>query len=418
MTGHRSRRHLLWLTAILFGTLAMLAVLVSPSLQPNSILARSLKSRAERAPDSQVRKRLERMTLLGDAGLEALVEAMASQRSIVADGASSILDAELDRWQMLGARHASPKVAKLAEILAKNAGTRGQNDRGASRDLAIRILLWPIDRQAIDSAKLVSDCEAILRGTVARTSNSESASPRQPAPDDHHDPSTFSHTATDLASSPTPSIALPGGGLPVRIAEIPQLSRVTTESADVDIGNEPLLDVPRPRRFIPPPAAVPTGSQNGLETGPSAKVLPGASATRTDESLGREIELRQLSDISVIQQMASDDPAKARRAETELKRRRFLPRQLDLARRLVDPDSQVRLDLVDALPRIPGVEPVRWLLWLCRDPDPLVRKAAITVIAATNDPSLRGRLFELEQEESDPAVLRLLRSVLYPSRTR
>jgi hypothetical protein len=59
-----------------------------------------------------------------------------------------------------------------------------------------------------------------------------------------------------------------------------------------------------------------------------------------------------------------------------------------------------------------AVDPRPWLVWLTADEDPLVRKAAVAVIATSNDPRLRAQLQQREQIESDPEVLRLVRRVL------
>jgi len=87
--------------------------------------------------------------------------------------------------------------------------------------------------------------------------------------------------------------------------------------------------------------------------------------------------------------------------QAELAGRGFGHVSIQLARQLVDPNPQVRLDLVRRLPSMAGVEPVVWLVWLCRDPDPQVRSAAITLLATTKDPAILEEVEKLLAGQPD-----------------
>jgi len=81
---------------------------------------------------------------------------------------------------------------------------------------------------------------------------------------------------------------------------------------------------------------------------------------------------------------------------------------------LIDPDANVRLQLIQSLPQMSGIDSRPWMLWLSRDQDPQVRKAAVAVIATSADPALLQRVRELEREETDDEVLRVVRQISNP----
>jgi hypothetical protein len=316
----------------------------------------------------------------------------------------------MDRWQLLPARQSTPKVARLARTLADVGKIRNAAAVDARRDMTIRILLWPIDREVVNAAKLVSDCESVLRGTGAVAGR---ADPVQTAAVDQSVTSTLPLSVADSATSLVPAPLFPGGGLPLEVVEIPDLPRADAVPPDYSLASDGA--VTQPGQSLAARAAISTGALPD----PSSVSDPAEfSAPAPVPQHDPQTSFAGLADRLVMERLQAEDPRIVQAATTELQRRGFQSRDVELARRLVDPDSQVRLELVDALPQVPGIDTRRWLLWLCRDRDPLVRKAAVTVVATANDPSIRDALQELEKVESDPGVLRLVRSVLYPNRTR
>ncbi len=113
-----------------------------------------------------------------------------------------------------------------------------------------------------------------------------------------------------------------------------------------------------------------------------------------------------------MQKLASDDESLIHAAVDELYRRGFQTKHFRLAELLVDPDAEVRAQLVQSLPQMPGIDSRPWLLWLSRDQDPTVRKAAVAVIATSPDATLQQRIRDLEREETDEEVLQALRQIL------
>lgn len=122
--------------------------------------------------------------------------------------------------------------------------------------------------------------------------------------------------------------------------------------------------------------------------------------------------LAELADRQVMQLLVDEDKQKADDAARELQRRGYRDAHLGLARMLVGPDVDSRLALIEALPRARGIDPNPWLLWLSRDVDPRVRKAAMAVMATSSDPRLIAQLKAREKDETNPDVLQFLRGLL------
>jgi HEAT repeat protein len=80
--------------------------------------------------------------------------------------------------------------------------------------------------------------------------------------------------------------------------------------------------------------------------------------------------------------------------------------QLELARRLFDPDAEVRKRLARALPSMQSVDPAPWLLQLSRDHDPEVRLVAVGLIATTGDGALWQQIERAVQNDPDPRIRR------------
>ena len=77
---------------------------------------------------------------------------------------------------------------------------------------------------------------------------------------------------------------------------------------------------------------------------------------------------------------------------------------LEFARQLFSPDIAARKQLAMAVPRLASVDAARWLMWLAADPQPEVRRAAITTLATTGDPGLLERVEDMARKDSDEQV--------------
>ncbi len=108
--------------------------------------------------------------------------------------------------------------------------------------------------------------------------------------------------------------------------------------------------------------------------------------------------------LDLMRKLRSDSDSERAPARQELLRRGFSEVDLELARQLFSPDTEVRKQLALAVPRLASVDAARWLMWLAADPQPQVRLAAITTLATTGDPSLLDRVETMARKDSDERV--------------
>lgn len=389
----------------------------------NSYLLHRWASELHTLSDEEVPGRLEQIAALGDSSFPTLAAALHSERQIVAEYAALVLRREIGELELRSTHDTSRLVADLATELARRSSAPGPYSGPGSLWLATRILLWPIDRKLVDGERLVADCELIIRSAkpLSRELVAE-ALDEDRYPDDR---SMIAANTRDPAELVSP---VAGGALPVQLTETPSLppqdTRVTSELHTVAIAEpqyfapvqapnvydarpiQPTKEDTETQPMAHPPANDSRQSRELLQNLPAS---PRETAIRTD--------LKSMSDIDVMQKLASDDEPLIHAAVDELYRRGFQTKHFRLAELLVDPDPGVRLRLVESLPQIPGIDSRPWLLWLSRDQDPAVRKAAVAVIATSSDTTLQKRIRELEREETDEEVLQAVRQILNSRQT-
>jgi HEAT repeat protein len=148
--------------------------------------------------------------------------------------------------------------------------------------------------------------------------------------------------------------------------------------------------LPRPPRTLPenssrpddalaPPPALRAPGTAG--EGPAARLSPSAFSLPSPQDGDAE-------PWPLLRLLHDRDPHICQAAELALRQRGFEDRHLLLARRLTDPDPQQRIVLAALLPRVPDLDPRPWLVYLSRDADERVRRAALAVMTATRDPAL------------------------------
>ena len=108
--------------------------------------------------------------------------------------------------------------------------------------------------------------------------------------------------------------------------------------------------------------------------------------------------------LDLMRRLRSDIESERTAPRRELHWRGFSEVDLELARQLFSPDIEVRKQLAAAVPRLASVDASRWLLWLAADPQPEVRRAAISTLATTGDPALLDRVEAMAQARCRSAV--------------
>lgn len=413
---------------------ALLALAVWSLCGPFSYLAASRwRAELDEAPAGQADLLAGRMAQLGKPGIHALVDALDSDREVTATAARRALWAELKRWESLSARVITKNLAVLAEALAQ--GTEPLRP-AACRDaanLATEILRWLPESDAPDRLAIIANCDRVFEYAAAdRHAVASMAAARSPgraaaaqARSADQPESTPAEPLLEKPDMPATLSTVPGGGLPIETLPIPGIEAHSRAESTADRRSRASESEPpgavegesTPRLITPgelflPEGIRPLSAAEPFPSAPGPPVVPmriadpsarAASEPEPDEkfdSMEMDVLMRWLH---------SADATVAARAEAVLRRRGFTDVQVELARRLFDADTAVRIELARTLPRLTSIDPVPWLLWLSRDPAAEVRLAAISLMATTGDPALHARIRQMAREDSDAAVQRVAR---------
>lgn len=367
-----------------------------------------------------------------------LVEALGSQRPLVAFAARDLLMETLDRWQLEPANHTSPHAAEVAEMLAARAMAWEPHAQEAAAQLAARLLRWPTDNTEVDEERFISDCETVLR---------QRAESREPQVAVATSPQVLGDLPPNyLADSRLPGepyaewremdmgpseqqFQLPGGNLPIAVAPglAPDPRLASSDSSVPPIAAR----APTPARS---PANVPddvdrTPRAQAADVTPVPAQLIARAPRRINQgstsppghpeqfTVGRSLHistspLRELKDIEVMQRLHATDPRVTSDARGELSRRGYRPVHIELARQLTDPSPAVRQRLAENLPGIPSVQALPWLRVLARDDDPEVRLTALSILATSADPATKKWVRDAVRRESDDRVSRELQHLI------
>ena len=411
-----------------------LALLMRWGLQPCVLLARHWQRELAGLPDRQVPVHLQRVAQLGDAGTAVLVESLADPRPSVSRAAQMTIFEQMERWQLVPTRQSSQYVETLVATLARKVWQLSPRQRRVAADLATKVLLWPLDESAVNRDRLVTDCETVLKAarshfrgpdalamaTAAETIPARPGISRWNSPHEGGQPGFANPLELDL---PEP---LPGGRIPIEVVTVPALPPQSSER-NVQSPDDP------PALFQAPASAVDisTASEPGRFSRPLAGKIRRPQSERADasdgghpsatRSLGAPDDgneyrasheaLPELGELELMQMLHSPNVFDARAASAELERRSFNASQIELGRRLTDPDVTARLSLVEALPHL-NVDAYPWLFQLIRDHDPRVRTAAATILSTGDDPHVIKRLQWMELDERDESVRSQLRQIL------
>ena len=376
------------------------------------------------APDDGVENVIRRIAELDRTGTAILASALGSERECVAQAAKQELFAELEQWRRLSVAENVARMTELARALAEEVdgfNPAGQRD---AADVAGRILDRPLKGRGVKTQELLAASEKVLRtgmnakGEFSRIKGAGLPRPGVLATED-------SINAAELAGSGSPEssgreigglASLSGGGLPGKHNSPPAESGEEESQTADSAANQPWMlgrqDGSRQRASRIPDSAetaadTSRGAMGGKRTAESdrvrtaANVAGGASDRRLPASLAAEDA------VGLIRELNSENDARAEAAEAELIGRGFTEAQLELARKLYDPDPAVRKKLARELPGLQGVDTVPWLLELCRDADAEVRLAAIALLATSSDPAVLDEVERMAGRDDDSGIRRI-----------
>jgi hypothetical protein len=403
---------------LLIGLLAYFAI--SQAVDSRRLLARHWYLQLRNAPDDRVASLMAQLAELEEASFSPLVTALRSERVQIREIAGLTLHQQIDRWQLLPAEESTRRAARLAELLAQDADSLPPEALGVVKDLALRLLTWPVDSRSVPQGELVANCESVLQisSPVIELEGAIDPMLSNQASRDSWASRGTAVAGASLSDLDLPLASLPGGGLPVDAVELPPLP-----PSLVDLGklrpiqsNQPDLLPARgnqlPRVIFPddappalePEAAEPATPPRPLERQPSrdAKELSPTSMTSV-EPQRPTVTAEKMSELELMQQLNDSDASIVRDAEHQLGVRGFGTIELSLARRLTSPNPQTRYELAQLLSHHPDA-PGRWLYWLSFDSDPMVRRLVVTLMATSRNDQLHRRLQEMLQMEQDESV--------------
>jgi hypothetical protein len=375
------------------------------------------------APDDGVENVVHEIAELDAAGIPILVEALGSERECVAQAAKQELFELMEQWRTLSAAEYDLRLSALAEELAGQVDhfcPEGQRD---AADVAGRMLLRPIKGGGTESHKWLAASEKVLRAAL----NAKGESKRIKAAD-------FAPLALLAADSIGNALELPGaepsesawqtigdsmpgtdGGSAGKSGSQPGVSDDDESPAADSLANQPWT-LGRQGKSQNRASRIPDSGEMDSQSGRNA-ALDGQSADSgrvrqaSHDAAGVDGRLSALlaakDAVQLIRELTSADDSSDDAAEAELIRRGFTKMQLDLARRLFDPNPEVRKRLVQELPGLQGVDAVPWLMELCRDAETEVRLAAIAFLATSSDPAVLDEVERMAGRDSDSGIRRI-----------
>jgi hypothetical protein len=384
------------------------------------------------SPDDGVDNVIRRIAELDRAGTAVLAAALGSERECVAQAAKQELFAQLEQWRSLSVGENVSRLTELARALAEQVdgfNPAGQRD---AADVALRIMDRPLKGKGVKTQELLAASEKVLRagfsakGEFSRIKATELPRPAVLAKEELIN-------AAELPGSGLPEsngqgiggpASLSGDGSPGKnIAPPAESGEEESQTAD-SAANQPWMlgrqDGSRQRASrIPDSAAADTsrGAAKGdspifvdtkIGTVPDSGRVHTAANVAGGKSDGRLAAALAAEDaVELIKELNAENDARAEAAEAELIRRGFTEAQLDLARKLYDPDAAVRKKLVRELPGLQGVDTVPWLLELSRDADAEVRLAAIALLATSSDPAVLDEVERIAGRDDDSGIRRI-----------
>ena len=410
---------------------ALLAAVVALRPWEERLLADRLTEELATLSDEAAGDAVRRLALVGDSALPALVQSLGSERASVAEAARGVLLEEIDYWELLSAHESSPKLATLARSLAAEVDRFGPSSRGLAAELAERILRWPTDTHAIDRSELIANCSAVLdrtapdllRADLLRVEVTE-RSLLTPADASRFVQAASPHAPSEASESQVLAMTkLPGGGLPIESFEVPASPPRELIAGPFGVGTPRTSPPGRGPASVlapgdqPPPDKLPITSSARPVPGVSGRAS-GGGLLRADDPEGPHVprllgggelwrELPNLGSIDLMRLLHNIDARLTEGAEAELVHRGFSDVEVELGRRLTDADPAVRRKLIDTLPRIPGLNPKPWLLWLSEDSAAEVRRSALTLMATSSDLDLLRRVEDVARRDPDPRIAEL-----------
>ena len=449
----------LLLSFLMVGILVLLAVCSRAYYERAAV--EHFQRQIETAEEDQVPQLLARLCSLGAPGVRALVSNLNSSRECVALSARWLLLEQLARWRNQTAPEAVRCQLVLAEALCESAPQFDAIGKQSAEQLAVRMLLDLPEADTAQRQQLIERCRRVLEAVGA----ADTAIRRQSLPnwdvappvggsdvpvarstqnrtEQTSPPSSFPSGGTTArvigpGANPAELARLPGGGLtpPIGPTNLPNHQFAADGSGGEAVFNggqaggtltEGSSSTGGPQRAangldeLLPPQRLPSTSQRPkaipkTKTEPPVEVGEGVhrlgDAGGDDDGAVQEVP-QSANGGAPLRPISHADEAASRSARQQSPRPNLNAAEMDLvemeiARRLADPDPQVRKQLVRVLPQLRAVDPTAWLLRLCEDGDAEVRLEAMTLLATSGNPALLAKVRKLAWQDSNPRIRQL-----------
>lgn len=446
-----------------FGVVLVLAVILIAALWACSplllgLLADHYYAQANQADDTEVAGLIDRLVSLGAPAIPRLTSALGSERKVVAQTVRTRLIKMIETWEHPDTRPSSRARLTLAGSLATRMEQYGPTARLHATTLARQMLRASTGGMTSrESRQLTLTCETILNISKAmakkdslleREEETLGSSIAKRALEKGSSGSDFLHTTFSTRYSGDEPLSeqslvdlarLPGGALPPALPELSS-HRLTPEEGGGRQTVPLIRSAANPKALKPFTLSDPKSSDDS-RVGSSPRELASQADSSSDENPIREPDsdprrlpddpsvrsLESVSDgkmaatspryasrspskkpsdrvYSLMMQLHAGDPKKAEQARRELIEGGFKTVHFALAERMTDPDSAVRKELVQVLPRLKSVQAKQWLKWLLKDDDSSVRREALATLASSNDPQLLAEIAEIAQSDDDPKI--------------
>lgn len=358
-------------------------------------LAARLRADLAEQPSERAPELLRAALDLGAPGQALAVECLGSPQGALAQSALLVLQDRIELWQSGDVPDGRQRLETLAAELARATPWLDTAGRQRAGRLAQQILQAPPNDSG---SELVAHCEQVLRATMFASAASAARPARSwtlQSPPAEGPVREGGEPGPRLPDSPK---AAAGSGLdyqPYRPA-LPKYGTARAENAAVRTPRESAT----PARTLAwkgaPPAPAPDDAPLPERTSPVAAAPTTTSMTSAAKS--------DSSDTIELMRRLHGDATAERAARSELTARGFGQLEIELARRLTDDDPEVRRQLAEWLPRLPGVDARPWLMWLSEDTSPRVRMLAATLMSTSSDPALLERVTEMYRGDPDADV--------------
>ncbi len=363
------------------------------------------------AADDGVQMIIRKIGQLDKAGIPILAQSLGSDRACVAWAAKQELWRLLENWRYFPAKECTSRLQILAEALAQEVDHFSPAGRSDAAELATRILVRPLEGRGVDSYKLLTATEKVLRSGADIKGKSIRPHADAPLP--------LAQLEKDHLPADSPILLSEGretnGGPSARLRPLPEADAQANQPSLLD--HTTAGDTSSIVTRLPQVSRIPDHDEASVESSTTAKQdrqSASADRIRPTSFVGPEENERRLSvmlaakdALDLLQELNDNNETKATQAEAELIRRGFTAAQLAVVGRLFDPNPAIRKELVRQLPNLEDINTVPWLLRLARDQDVEVRLAAITVLATSSDPAVLDQLEAIIQSDSDSTVRRI-----------